>query len=70
MPVVRHAVLASSFGLRFQEPGHFLTDARAHRVTRAASMVMQAVAQGALPWVLLGMHPARHDLGSRDRKQD
>lgn len=31
MPVVRHAVIASSFGLRFQGEGYFLTDARTHR---------------------------------------
>ncbi|MGI4981839.1 MAG: serine protease, partial [Janthinobacterium lividum] len=28
MPVVRHAVIASSFGLRFKGEGYFLTDAR------------------------------------------
>jgi hypothetical protein len=33
MPVVRHAVVASSFGLRFQGNGYFLTDARTHRGT-------------------------------------
>lgn len=31
MPVARHAVIASSFGLRFQGHGYFLTDARTHR---------------------------------------
>ncbi len=33
MPVIRHAVVASSFGLRFQGKGYFLTDARTHRGT-------------------------------------
>ena len=33
MPVVRHAAVASSFGLRFQGKGYFLTDARTHRGT-------------------------------------
>ena len=33
MPVARHAVIASSFGLRFQGQGYFLTDARTHRGT-------------------------------------
>jgi hypothetical protein len=33
MPVVRHAMVASSFGLRFQGKGYFLTDARTHRGT-------------------------------------
>ena len=36
LPVVRHAVNASSFGLRFQGKGYFLTDARTHRGTSGA----------------------------------
>ena len=36
MPVVRHAVIASSFGLRFKGEGYFLTDARTHRGTSGA----------------------------------
>ncbi|MGZ9103745.1 MAG: IS5 family transposase [Rhodoplanes sp.] len=39
MPVARHAVIASSFGLRFQGHGYFLTDARTHRGTRACKVV-------------------------------
>jgi hypothetical protein len=74
MPVVRHAVLASSFGLRFQGQGYFLTDARTHRGTSGAPVVMRApVARNGLeelPWLLLGIHSARIDLGSRDRMQD
>ena len=31
MPVVRQAVIASSFGLRFKGEGYFLTDARTPR---------------------------------------
>jgi hypothetical protein len=31
LPVVRQAVIASSFGLRFQGKGYFLTDARTLR---------------------------------------
>src|SRR6478735_3534559 len=30
LPVVRHAIIASSFGVRFQGQGFFLTDARMH----------------------------------------
>ena len=41
MPVVRHAVVASSFGLRFQGKGYFLTDARTHRGTSGAPIVMR-----------------------------
>src|SRR5207342_3742928 len=40
MPVARHAVIASSFGLRFQGKGYFLTDARTHRGTSGAPVLM------------------------------
>lgn len=70
MPVVRHAVIASSFGLRFQGKGYFLTDARTHRGTSGAPVVMRDPKQGAglgeLPWILLGVHSARLDVGTRD----
>jgi len=74
MPVVRHAVVASSFGLRFQGEGYFLTDARTHRGTSGAPVVMRASqarsSLGDLPWMLLGVHSARLDLGTRDLKLD
>ncbi|RZL09127.1 MAG: serine protease [Rubrivivax sp.] len=83
MPVVRHAVIASSFGLRFQGEGYFLTDARTHRGTSGAPVVMRLpkpVPQPAdaandpsaseLPWMLLGVHSARLDVGSRDLEAD
>ena len=70
MPVVRHAVLASSFGLRFPGQGYFLTDARTHRGTSGAPVVMRAGGQetmrGDLPWKLLGVHSAVIDVGTRD----
>lgn len=74
MPVVRQAVLASSFGLRFQGHGYFLTDARTHRGTSGAPVVMRA-ADGSskhdvLPWRLLGVHSSRLDVGTRDAQQD
>lgn len=74
MPVVRHAVIASSFGLRFQGKGYFLTDARTHRGTSGAPVVMRAGAGAAvggdLPWILLGVHSARFDVGTRDIELD
>jgi Trypsin-like peptidase domain len=74
MPVVRQAVIASSFGLRFQGEGYFLTDARTHRGTSGAPAVMRASdrdsAYGDLPWVLLGVHSARLDVGTRDMELD
>ncbi|MBL8393166.1 MAG: trypsin-like peptidase domain-containing protein [Candidatus Accumulibacter sp.] len=74
MPVVRHAVLASSFGWRFKGEGYFLTDARTHRGTSGAPVVMRATVsnpgRGDLPWLLLGVHSARLDVGSRDLRLD
>ncbi|PTS86771.1 trypsin [Pseudomonas sp. HMWF032] len=72
LAVVRHAVVASSFGLRFQGQGYFLTDARTHRGSSGAPVVMRMPGSGldALPWMLLGVHSARFDLGSRDHERD
>jgi S1-C subfamily serine protease len=74
MPVARQAGLASSFGLRFQGQGYFLTDARTHRGTSGAPVVMRAAHEqekslGDLPWILLGVHSARVDV-SRDLQLD
>lgn len=74
LPVVRQAIIASSFGLRFQGQGFFLTDARTHRGTSGAAVVMRApaadAAPGDLPWKLLGVHSGRLDMRSRDEQQD
>lgn len=74
MPVARRATVASSFGLRFQGKGYFLTDARTHRGTSGAPVVTRISGQhpvlGNLPWILLGVHSARLDVGTRDLEQD
>lgn len=74
MPVVRHAVIASSFGMRFQGQGYFLTDARTHRGISGAPVVMRVttgeMANSEMPWMLLGVHSSRLDVGSRDLKLD
>jgi hypothetical protein len=74
LPVVRHAVNASQFGLRFQGKGYFLTDARTHRGTSGAPVVMRASGRqqesGGLPWLLLGVHSSRMDVGTRDLRLD
>jgi len=74
MPVVRNAVVASAFGLRFQGHGYFLTDARTHRGTSGAPVVMRAkeqeLVQSGLPWMLLGVHSAVIDVGTRDLNID
>jgi S1-C subfamily serine protease len=71
LPVVRQAVIASSFGVRFQGLGYFLTDARTHRGTSGAPVVMRSPSTDAqLPWKLLGVHSASMDMGDRDLKLD
>ncbi|WP_372724429.1 serine protease [Immundisolibacter sp.] len=71
LPVVRQAVIASSFGLRFQGQGYFLTDARTHRGTSGAPVVMRNASNDtSLPWKLLGVHSSRMDIGNRDLKLD
>lgn len=71
LPVVRDAVIASSFGVRFQGQGYFLTDARTHRGTSGAPVVMRAPGTNAmLPWKLLGVHSSRLDINTRDLKLD
>lgn len=68
LPVLRHAAIASPFGIRFQAQGFFLTDARTHRGTSGAAVVMRDTSPGttALPWKLLGVHSSRMDMGNRD----
>lgn len=71
LPVVRQAAIASSFGLRFQGQGYFLTDARTHRGTSGAPVVLRSEQMGGpLPWKLLGVHSSRMDMGSRDLALD
>lgn len=74
MPVARQAVIASSFGFRFQGLGYFLTDGRTHRGISGAPVVLRAKDTGGrddgLPWKLLGVHSARLDVGTRDLQLD
>jgi hypothetical protein len=71
LPVLRHAAMASCYGMRFGGQGYFLTDARTHRGTSGAPVVMHCSdgrrhATTSLPWRLLGVHSARLDVGHRD----
>jgi len=73
MPVARHAAIASSFGLRFQGEGYFLTDGRTHRGMSGAPVIARisaAEAGSELHCVLLGVHSARIDVGTRDLSMD
>jgi hypothetical protein len=74
LPVARHATVASCFDLRFQGQGYFLTDARTHRGTSGAPVVMRISdpdpVHGDLPWMLLGIHSAQLEVGTPDRQLD
>ena len=73
LPVARHAINASSFALRFQGNGYFLTDSRTHRGTSGAAVVMRTTEKSKhndLPWSLLGVHSSRLDVGTREYAVD
>ncbi|HEV2703854.1 MAG TPA: serine protease [Steroidobacteraceae bacterium] len=74
MPVVRRASLASSYGLRFQGMGYFLTDARTHRGTSGAPVVIRVPGAtdrpGSVSCHLLGIHSSRFDMATRDPLED
>ncbi len=71
MPIARQGMIASSFGLRFQGQGFFLTDARTHRGISGAPVVMHRDnGTEDMPWRLLGIHSARLDVGTRDMELD
>jgi hypothetical protein len=71
LPVARHAVVASAFGVRFQGQGYFLTDARMHRGASGAPVVLRDPrSAGPLPWKLLGIHSARLDMLTREQDVD
>ena len=74
LPVARHAVVASAFGVRFQGQGYFLTDAMLHRGVSGAPVVARMMTERSgradLPWMLLGVHAARMDVSNRDIDQD
>lgn len=71
LPVVRGAVVASAWGIRFQGKGCFVTDAPMHRGSSGAPVVCYDPAiDPLLPWQLLGVHAARMDMQGRDQQHD
>ncbi|MDF1484442.1 trypsin-like peptidase domain-containing protein [Ramlibacter sp. H39-3-26] len=75
LPVVRQAAVASAFGIRFQGQGQFLTDARTHRGSSGAPVLLRDAGASAaggdeLPWKLLGVHSMRMDMSHRDLLRD
>jgi len=72
LPVVRQAAIASSFGIRFQGQGFFLTDARMHRGSSGSPVLalLDADAEGRPRRCLLGVHSSRMDMATRDEELD
>lgn len=74
LPVARQAIVATSFGLRFQGEGYFLTDARMHRGASGAPVVARAASRQSgredLPWRLLGIHTSQMDVNDRNVAED
>ncbi len=74
LPLMRHAVIASSFGLRFDGNGYFLTDSLLHRGSSGSPVVLRTSpgqsGRSSLPWLLLGVHSARLHAANRDAAAD
>ncbi len=70
LPVVRQASIASSFGIRFQGQGFFLTDARMHRGSSGSPVLALKEGTERPCRILLGVHSSRMDMATRDQKLD
>jgi len=71
LPVVRGAVVASAFGVRFQGQGCFVTDAPMQSGSSGAPVVRHDPdGDTSLPWQLLGVHATRIDMESRGTLHD
>jgi len=76
LPIVRSAIIASSFAHPFKGESYFLTDARLHRGMSGSPVIVQQPGQpGAdghreLAWRLLGVHSSSLDVSDRDPVQD
>lgn len=72
LPVVRQASVASSYGVRFQGQGYFLTDARMHRGSSGSPVLarLEPTSGNRPSWCLLGVHSSRMDMATRDLAQD
>jgi hypothetical protein len=72
LPVVRQASIASSYGVRFQGLGFFLTDAHMPRGSSGSPVLarVNGGSAGAPRWCLIGVHSGRIDMFARDAEQD
>jgi hypothetical protein len=75
LAVARSASIASAYGIRFQQQGYFLTDARTHRGSSGSPVLRRR--SNAPPgdfsprsWQLLGIHSSRMDMSTRDLVAD
>ena len=77
LPVARQGIVASSYGLRFQGKGCFITDARTHAGTSGAPVVTRTLPRETpasesdeLPWTLLGVHSSTISVSGRNAGPD
>ncbi|QBK05432.1 serine protease [Hylemonella gracilis] len=75
LAVARSASIASAYGVRFQQQGYFLTDARTHRGSSGAPVLRRrrrtrGASSSLSPWQLLGVHSTRMDMRTRDLLED
>jgi len=75
LAVARSASIASAYGVRFQQKGYFLTDARTHRGSSGSPVLRRRknVRHADDPlqcWQLLGIHSTRMDMRTRDATAD
>ena len=75
LAVARSASVASAYGVRFQQEGYFLTDARTHSGSSGSPVLRRR--GNRLPgddsprsWQLLGVHSTRMDMRTRDHVAD
>jgi S1-C subfamily serine protease len=75
LAVARSASIASAYGVRFQQQGYFLTDARTHRGSSGSPVLRRRrnahlADDSPLAWQLLGIHSTRMDMRTRDLETD
>jgi S1-C subfamily serine protease len=75
LAVARSASIASAYGVRFQQQGYFLTDARTHRGSSGSPVLRRRrhaphADASLLSWQLIGIHSTRMDMRTRDLATD
>ena len=75
LPIVRSAMIASSFAHPFKGEPYFLTDARLHRGMSGSPVIIPSRAMAGedtqtTSWRLLGVHTSAVDVSNRDPAQD